>query len=164
MLWVVLLSGNYVFLFNYTATTEIYTYGHTLSLHDALPICRVQPSSEGRGVRRPSRGVRGHRRRRAALGYAWAQGRRSAPLHPQRQALYAVARFDDDPRRARRRGARRPGQRTLAARDEQAAARPERRRGKLARRPRTRFPRRSEEHTSELQSLMRNSYVVFSLQ
>src|SRR3546814_11009437 len=36
---------------------------------------RVQPSSEGRGVRRPSRGVRGHRRRRAALGYAWAQGR-----------------------------------------------------------------------------------------
>src|SRR3546814_17931104 len=22
-----------------TATTEIYTYGHTLSLHDALPIC-----------------------------------------------------------------------------------------------------------------------------
>src|SRR3546814_5779866 len=27
-----------VFVFNYTATTEIYTYGHTLSLHDALPI------------------------------------------------------------------------------------------------------------------------------
>src|SRR3546814_16612647 len=25
--------------FKYTATTEIYTYGHTLSLHDALPIC-----------------------------------------------------------------------------------------------------------------------------
>src|SRR3546814_11059232 len=24
--------------FNDTATTEIYTYGHTLSLHDALPI------------------------------------------------------------------------------------------------------------------------------
>src|SRR3546814_20334766 len=28
-----------VFLFNATATTEIYTYGHTLSLHDSLPIC-----------------------------------------------------------------------------------------------------------------------------
>src|SRR3546814_10961906 len=28
-----------VFFFNDTATTEIYTYGHTLSLHDALPIC-----------------------------------------------------------------------------------------------------------------------------
>src|SRR3546814_15175231 len=27
-----------VFLFNDTATTEIYTYEHTLSLHDALPI------------------------------------------------------------------------------------------------------------------------------
>src|SRR3546814_16524786 len=25
------------FFFNVTATTEIYTYGHTLSLHDALP-------------------------------------------------------------------------------------------------------------------------------
>src|SRR3546814_12528501 len=28
-------------LFNDTATTEIYTYCHTLSLHDALPISRV---------------------------------------------------------------------------------------------------------------------------
>src|SRR3546814_19031552 len=27
-----------VFFFNDTATTEIYTYGHTLALHDALPI------------------------------------------------------------------------------------------------------------------------------
>src|SRR3546814_16738343 len=29
-----------VFLFKDTATTEIYTYWHTLSLHDALPISR----------------------------------------------------------------------------------------------------------------------------
>src|SRR3546814_2887994 len=29
------------FLFNDTATTEIYTYGHTLSRHDALPISAV---------------------------------------------------------------------------------------------------------------------------
>src|SRR3546814_5143142 len=28
----------YFFFFNDTATTEIYTYWHTLSLHDALPI------------------------------------------------------------------------------------------------------------------------------
>src|SRR3546814_13961222 len=28
----------FCFLFNVTATTEIYTYGHTLALHDALPI------------------------------------------------------------------------------------------------------------------------------
>src|SRR3546814_14376242 len=29
-----------LFVFNDTATTTIYTYGHTLSLHDALPIYR----------------------------------------------------------------------------------------------------------------------------
>src|SRR3546814_6936655 len=29
------------FFFNDTATTEIYTYWHTLSLHDALPICGI---------------------------------------------------------------------------------------------------------------------------
>src|SRR3546814_20746629 len=29
---------DFFFLFNDTATTEIYTYWHTLSLHDALPI------------------------------------------------------------------------------------------------------------------------------
>src|SRR3546814_7668175 len=41
------------FFFNYTATTEIYTYLHTLSLHDALPIsnpsafcCRPVPQFE----------------------------------------------------------------------------------------------------------------------
>src|SRR3546814_18408604 len=28
-----------IFMFNYTATTEIYPYRHTRSLHDALPIC-----------------------------------------------------------------------------------------------------------------------------
>src|SRR3546814_14002302 len=28
------------FFFNDTGTTEIYTYLHTLSLHDALPICK----------------------------------------------------------------------------------------------------------------------------
>src|SRR3546814_15320199 len=30
-----------ILFFNDTATTEIYTYGHTLSLHDALPIYNV---------------------------------------------------------------------------------------------------------------------------
>src|SRR3546814_20570251 len=29
-----------IFFFNDTATTEIYTYCHTLSLHAALPICK----------------------------------------------------------------------------------------------------------------------------
>src|SRR3546814_16415496 len=31
----------FFFFFNDTATTEIYTYGHSLSLHDALPISRA---------------------------------------------------------------------------------------------------------------------------
>src|SRR3546814_18102817 len=31
----------YFVFFNDTATTEIYTYGHTLSLHDALPISHL---------------------------------------------------------------------------------------------------------------------------
>src|SRR3546814_13388855 len=42
------------FFFNDTATTEIYTYGHTLSLHDALPICRPgtgQPHGPGAPAR-----------------------------------------------------------------------------------------------------------------
>src|SRR3546814_11360087 len=38
------------FFFNDTATTEIYTYGHTLSLHDALPIYFVQECSQRWGV------------------------------------------------------------------------------------------------------------------
>src|SRR3546814_8015631 len=47
------------FFFNDSATTEIYTYSHTRSLHDALPICasgqsfaiyRVPPASaDGKG-------------------------------------------------------------------------------------------------------------------
>src|SRR3546814_12527077 len=32
----------FFFLFNYAATTEIYTDGHTLSLHHALPSCLVE--------------------------------------------------------------------------------------------------------------------------
>src|SRR5213075_3580413 len=41
------------FFFNDTATTEIYTTRHTLSLHDALPISTSRPSSaSGRSSRR----------------------------------------------------------------------------------------------------------------
>src|SRR3546814_18739125 len=40
------------FFFKDTATTEIYTYGHTLSLHDALPISRAGAPSPRRPVRR----------------------------------------------------------------------------------------------------------------
>src|SRR3546814_5128031 len=82
-----------LFFFNDTATTEIYTYCHTLSLHDALPIC--------------------------ADGHPCCQVPARSPQ-----------------RRSRPRGS--PCARATAA-------------------------RRSEEHTSELQSLMRISYAVFCL-
>src|SRR3546814_18280250 len=35
------------FFFNYTATTEIYTYLHTIALHDALPIFPVYSLASG---------------------------------------------------------------------------------------------------------------------
>src|SRR5881227_4414241 len=48
----------FFFFFNDTATTEIYTTVHTLSLHDALPIstprrrrCCLWPSGRGRSAR-----------------------------------------------------------------------------------------------------------------
>src|SRR3546814_18195492 len=34
----------FLFFFNGTSTSAIYTYGHTLSLHDALPICGAHRS------------------------------------------------------------------------------------------------------------------------
>src|SRR3546814_14039661 len=49
------------FFFNDTATTEIYTYRHTLSLHDALPISdRRHPAGARVGLLRrdPRRGGR----------------------------------------------------------------------------------------------------------
>src|SRR3546814_4513819 len=95
----------FYFFCNDTATTEIYTYLHTLSLHDALPISAERPPwgtyrSAGRTSRAPRR--RGSPARRAASVPGWLR---------------------------------------------HAAA----------------GPHRSEEHTSELQSLMRISYAVFCL-
>src|SRR3546814_11661572 len=43
-----------VFFFNYSSSTEIYTYLHTLSLHDSLPIWPTSarpPSPDGYGAR-----------------------------------------------------------------------------------------------------------------
>src|SRR3546814_10638097 len=86
-------------VFNDTATTEIYTYGHTLSLHDALPISVAALGREIRRVLEP--GAEGG-----------CQRSRAVHVHDARQSV------------------------------------------RLA---------RSEEHTSELQSLMRISYAVFCL-
>src|SRR5881227_3054086 len=49
------------FFFNVTATTEIYTTVHTLSLHDALPICALAVGGVV-AARRLRRGVRAGRR------------------------------------------------------------------------------------------------------
>src|SRR3546814_16047309 len=91
-----------LFLFNYTATTEIYTYLHTLSLHDALPI-----SSASRTLSVYW----------ACAGLADISAAASIRDSLKRMLPYCLER-------------------------------------KMA---------RSEEHTSELQSLMRISYAVFCL-
>src|SRR3546814_4017970 len=97
------------FLFNDTATTEIYTDWHTLSLHDALPSCLraivdlPAPEGDDRTNRTP--------RRLKPCGSGWSGG-------------------------------------------EDGGVMPRKWRGRW---------RRSEEHTSELKSLMRISYAVFCL-
>src|SRR3546814_5363996 len=90
-----------IFFFNDTATTEIYSYCHTLSLHDALPICFDERNTDRRG--RPLAVRRSELRTRCL-----------------RRAFVTLSDM-------------------------------------------TGSVTRSEEHTSELQSLMRNSYAVFCL-
>src|SRR3546814_19242777 len=79
-----------IFVFNDTATTEIYTYGHTLSLHDALPIW-----ARGAGAQRlPAAGSRpagaGGGRRDPAVGHDQYQ-RLPAPAGAGRGPAQAVA-------------------------------------------------------------------------
>src|SRR3546814_16589225 len=110
-------------VFNNTPTTEIYTSGHTLALHDALPISDDSAAQGDRRVqvldRRPGR----------LTGPGWAgPGRppwRAAGAKPEECRSGALGGAASSLRAARR---------------------------------------RSEEHTSELQSLMRISYAVFCLQ
>src|SRR3546814_1403205 len=102
------------FFFNYPATTEIYSYVHTLSLHDSLPIyaARRTVSNEGKAKT------------------AEAAPPRSTPPAPVADPCAGLS-----------------GARAVQCRADTRA---------LDR-------RRSEEHTSELQSLMRISYAVFCL-
>src|SRR3546814_17908782 len=96
------------FLFNDTSTPEIYTYGHTLSLHDALPISAHHVGYHLISAGRPAL--------EQALGFRLGRRRRLLRFMLQRPTAVYFA---------------------LLA--------------------------RSEEHTSELQSLMRISYAVFCL-
>src|SRR3546814_12439158 len=101
------------FFLNATATTVIYTYGHTLPLHDALPISALAAEFRAAGidVDRPMAATCGSGITAAVLVFG-------AHLLGRRAALY-------------------DGSWTEWG--------------------------RSEEHTSELQSLMRISYAVFCL-
>src|SRR3546814_2291118 len=125
------------FFLNDTATTEIYTYLHTLSLHDALPISigLFHPFLDDAkfkmiGVEAAGEGLQG--KHAASLA-----GGKSGILHGNRTYLLQ----DED------------GQITeahsISAGLDYPGIGPEH--------------SRSEEHTSELQSLMRISYAVFCL-
>src|SRR3546814_16806359 len=96
------------FFFNDPATTESYTYSHTLSLNDALPIgnrmLQIMAADHARAADRSLR---------SASDYAETQRKNVANRETDRRPTFQ-------------------GQRT-------------------------------EEHTSELQSLMRNSYAVLCL-
>src|SRR3546814_13103048 len=73
----------FYFFFNDTATTEIYTYGHTLSLHDALPI--YGPSPPIPCARSPGCRERRYRPRHARRSSA--ARRRRAPSPPAGRSL-----------------------------------------------------------------------------
>src|SRR3546814_14112869 len=105
------------FFVNDTATTDIYTYLHTLSLHDALPIC--------------SMGV--------WMFSAMTKARSSGEACSSSAGRTVPALFT----------------RYSTSRSAASAA--------TAWRVASALHRRSEEHTSELQSLMRISYAVFCL-
>src|SRR3546814_1090104 len=111
----------FVFFFKYTAATEIYTYLHTLSHHDALPIFFHTTSYNHRYP--------------VGSGYSpHGDSTRTGPRlpHPAGQGSCAVF-------CRRGHGCSNPCLIAVSGR------------------------RRSEEHTSELQSLMRISYAVFCL-
>src|SRR3546814_11450927 len=107
--------------------TEIYTYGHLLSLHDGLPVsCRRSSCTTP-----PATPCCATTASRSANSITWARSERNAR---SRQHV------DGQP---------------LAGLDQAVIVRPQ---GIAAM-----VLGRSEEHTSELQSLMRISYAVFCL-
>src|SRR3546814_14483084 len=77
----------YVF-YTDTATTEIYTYSHTLSLHDALPISVVRPGRRAAVV--PARTARTTRRWRGRAVRRWSE-RSLRRLHGSGVGRTAVA-------------------------------------------------------------------------
>src|SRR3546814_13771470 len=91
----------WVFFVKDTATTEIYTYCHTLSLRDALPISA--------GLRADGRAAPPHRRARRGAAFA------SRPAGDAHLALRRRLARADDPRAPGRGGLRAPQERAAAA-------------------------------------------------
>src|SRR3546814_6929868 len=133
--------------FTDAASNEIYSYRHTLSLHDALPIegkRQVVVVIEQRevGRRRGQVGVIGDGFREFGLT-AWA-----AVVGRCAEAFGGIGH-----RRGWHDRNRQPAP-VVGAQRRRVGVLPIRQRGRR---------QRSEEHTSELQSLMRTSYAVFCL-
>src|SRR3546814_9379529 len=134
--------------FNDTSTTEIYTYLHTLSLHDALPIYLAEKIVVGQrrveclllvGVAKAERQVHPIGDLEDIVG---EEGEVAALLLEQivRHGIVERQRRQAEP------GSQRRADRVITAE-------------RYARRQAAQ--KRSEEHTSELPSLMRTSYAVF---
>src|SRR3546814_5349653 len=121
------------FFCNDTATTEIYTYGHTLSLHDALPISAASPTLSAGGF---DTEIRFLRFRTTSLPISWY-----GPLVGN-DVLSCVASTTEGLSCQRRSG--NGSKLTRTARCGRCSGR----------------VRRSEEHTTELQSLIRTTYAV----
>src|SRR3546814_9767849 len=128
----------FFFFFNSKANHDIYTYLHTLSLHAALPICLFLLGEGG-------------------------EGRSYQYLHPQGTVLQGSGEALPTPSAlCRCERCRQSCEGLATAQFPHLSCRlsPCRR---PARRGMGRVLPRSEEHTSELQSLMRISYAVFCL-
>src|SRR3546814_6219215 len=132
------------FFFNDTATTEIYTYGHTLSLHDALPIYGLPVEEAKRAVIA------------RAEGEGWGEG---STVYRLRDWGVSRQRYWGTPIPIVHCAACGP---VAVPKDHLPVTLPDDVSFDVPGNPLDRHPTwkhvRSEEHTSELQSLMRISY------
>src|SRR3546814_9619815 len=131
-----------VFFFNVTATTQIYTYWHTLSLHAALPISHAAASTGRRSA--------GSRQARRLIMAAVNSRKRGAAERPLSAPFSFRSRESGQIGLIERRGARRRSFKVWSK--------------TMLKKIFSGIAIRSEEHTSELQSLMSISYAGFCLQ
>src|SRR3546814_6634528 len=128
------------FFFNVPPTTEIYPYCHTLSLHYALPIYRVHVGARGFGGK---------------IDIGGAEARQDARDQRLGRGIERP-RMDDDVVHVDVRKEQRRDRRHAGGEDERVLCLFPDAQPRLED-----FLVRSEEHTSELQTLMRISYAVF---